>query len=88
MERLRDKKLHRKTCVTLILFRHNKKHIGIKLKKVDITAAVEKTKKLLENEREISPALKASLKRPDPRIRGDDRYYWQIGMLIVHNQVN
>ena len=24
----------------------------------------------------------------DPRIRGDDRHYWQIRMLIVHNQGN
>ncbi len=23
----------------------------------------------------------------DPRIRGDDKHYWQIRMLIVHNQV-
>ncbi len=34
----------------------------MKLDKIDITASVEETEKLLENEREISPALKASLK--------------------------
>ncbi len=34
----------------------------MKLEKIDIAATVEETEKLLENEQEISPALKASLK--------------------------
>ena len=38
----------------------------------------------------MTDILNRSIRIPsaDPRIRGDDRHYWQIRMLIVHNQVS
>ena len=38
----------------------------------------------------MTDILNRSVRIPsaDVRIRGDDRHYWQIRMLIVHNQVN